>query len=305
MPLQSLPYLLLLGFFFGTTLVVSRFSVGQFEATTYIWLRLALASLGHTAIFAISRRRSWPRDLVLWRRAALLGIFGPAVTMTALIVSLQFQSSGVTAILLTTGPAITAILAHFTLPDEKLNLRKIMGISLALGGAVFLAIRGESGLPEVTRGNPFGYILVLGALVVVGVAAIYTRKKLQPYDALDVASIRMIAASAVLTPFSLLTVGFDLSRVDTGGYLAVVWAGIFGTFGAFLLSFYIIQRFGATPSALVGYIIPIVASIGGVLLLDETITSSMLGSMALILVGITLLNERAPVAVKKVELKHL
>jgi drug/metabolite transporter (DMT)-like permease len=293
MPIQALPYLLLLGFFFGTTLIASRFSVGQFEATTYIWLRLALASLGHAAIFAFSRRLSWPRDPVLWRRAALLGIFDPAVSTTALVVSLQFQSSGVTAILLTTGPAITAILAHFTLSDEKLDLRKILGISLALGGAVFLAVRGESGLPEVTRGNPLGYILVLGALVIVGVAAIYTRKMLRAYDALDVASIRMVTASAVLIPFSLLTVGFDLSRVDANGYLALVWAGVFGTFGAFLLSFYIVQRFGATPSALVGYIIPIIASIGGVFILGETITPGMLAGMALILGGITLLNERA------------
>ena len=37
----------------------------------------------------------------------------------------------------------------------------------------------------------------------------------------------------------------------------------------------------------------------------ETITSGMLTGMALILGGITLLNERAPASAQKIELKHL
>ncbi len=304
MPFQSLPYLLLLGFFFGSSMVASRFNVGQFEPTTYIWLRLALASLGHVAIYAFYRRRSWPRDPVLWRRAALLGIFDPVVSMTAIITALQFQSAGVTSILLTTNPAITATLAHFTLPDEKLNFRKIMGISIALGGALFLAILGENGLPEVTRGNPLGYILLLGAMLIIGIAAIYSRKVLRSYDALDVASIRMVAATTFLTPISLLTVGFTLSQVNANGYLALAWAALFGTFGGLLLSFFIVQRFGATPSALVSYIIPIVASIGGVLVLDETITPGMIVGMVLILGGITLLNERKPAAINNLNFDH-
>ena len=292
MLIQALPYLLIQGFFFGSTLIASRFSLGQFEATTYIWLRMALATLGHTAIYAFSKRRSWPRDPVLWRRAALLGILAPAIPMTAIVSSLNFQSSGVTSMLLTTGPAITVLLAHFTLPDERLTWRKSFGVTLALGGALLMAVLGESGLPDVSRASPVGYILVLGAMLFGGIATIYSRTALQSYDAIDVGSIRMLSATAILTPLSLLTVGFDLSLVNSNGYLALVWAALTGTFGGLLLAFYIVQRFGATISTLVTYIIPIVTSIGGVLILDETITPGMLAGMALILAGITQLNER-------------
>ena len=104
----------------------------------------------------------------------------------------------------------------------------------------------------------------------------------------------MLAATVIVTPLSLLTVGFDLSQVTAPGYLALFWAALTGTFGGLLMAFYIVQRFGATISTLVTYIIPIVASIGGVLLLDETITPGMLAGMALILAGITQLNERVP-----------
>ncbi len=294
MLIQALPYLLLQGFLFGSTLIASRFAVGQFESTTYIWLRMALATLGHVAIYAFSARRSWPRDPVLWRRAALLGIMAPAIPMTAIVTSLNYQSSGVTSMLLTTGPAFTVLMAHFALPDERLTWRKTLGVTLALGGALLMAVLGESGLPDVSRASPVGYILVLGAMLFSGIATIYSRTALQPYDAIDVASIRMLAATLIITPLSLLTVGFDLSRVTTPGYLALLWAALTGTFGGLLMAFYIVQRFGATTSTLVTYIIPIVASIGGVLLLDETITPGMLAGMALILAGITQLNERVP-----------
>ncbi len=89
---QAFPYIILLGFLFGSTLVVSRFSVGQFQPSTYISLRLLLASLGHVTIYLVSRQRKWPVGRRLWSHAAVLGIFGTAIPMNAIVVSLQFQS---------------------------------------------------------------------------------------------------------------------------------------------------------------------------------------------------------------------
>jgi drug/metabolite transporter (DMT)-like permease len=63
-----------------------------------------------------------------------------------------------------------------------------------------------------------------------------------------------------------------------------------------MLAFYNIQRFGATSSAITAYIIPIVATVGGVLLLDETITTTMLLGMAVIIAGIGLLNRGIRIA---------
>jgi drug/metabolite transporter (DMT)-like permease len=183
-------------------------------------------------------------------------------------------------------------MAHFTLEDEQLTVRKSIGVALALSGALLLAILGESGLPDVQRASPLGYGLVIGAMVFASAGTIYARKYLQPYDAFDVASVRMFAAALAIMPLSLLFVGFNLGMVNTNGFLALGWASVVGTFAGQLLAFYIIQRFGATPSALTAYVIPIIASIGGALVLGESITPGMLAAMALIILGISLLNER-------------
>ncbi len=213
--------------------------------------------------------------------------------MTAIVSSLQFQSSGITAVLITTSPAITVLMAHFLLPDEPLTRQKGLGVGVAMAGAVLLAILGETGLPDVSKAAPAGYILVLAAMLFGSGAAIYARKYMRSFDTVDVNSVRMVSAAAVVLPVSLLLVGFDLSSVDTLGYMALIYASLVGTFAGLMLAFSNIQRFGATASAMSAYIIPIVATIGGVLLLNETITVGMLAGMALILGGVALVN-RSP-----------
>ena len=99
---------------------------------------------------------------------------------------------------------------------------------------------------------------------------------------------------AIVLPISLFIVGIDLSQVTLSGYLALGWASIVGTLIGMFLEFYIIKRFSATTTAMTAYIIPIVAGIGGVLLLNETFTRGMLAGMALIIIGIATLHRAAP-----------
>ena len=289
--IRALPYVLLLGLFFGSSLVVSRFNVGQFAPAAYIGIRMVIASLMSLGVYALVTGRRVPRDRELWKRAGLLGIFGTAVPMTCVVTSLQYQSSGVASLLLTTGPAMTVVLAHWILPDELLNKRKIFGVSLALGGALLLALSGENGLPDVARADPKGYLLVVLGMVSSSIMIIYARKYLRDYDAFDVGSVRLFSTAIAMIPFTLLTVGFDLSAVDAAGIVGLLYAAVVGTFIGFMLSFYTIKRFGATPAVMTTYVIPIVAGVGGVLLLDEEITGTMVVGMIVIASGIALIQE--------------
>ena len=297
MNIRALPYVIVLGCFFGSSLVVSRFNVGQFEPTTYIGMRMLLASLMSLLVYALVTGRRVPRDLSLWWRAGLLGVFGTALPMTAVVSSLQYHSSGVASLLLATGPALTVMLAHFTLPDELLNRRKAFGVTLALGGALLLALSGEDGLPNVSPSDSTGYALVGIGIVSSSIMVIYARRKLSGYDAFDVGSVRLFVTAMVMMPLSLLLVGFDMSAVDAAGIAGLLYAAVVGTFLGFMLSFYSIKRFGATPTVMTTYVIPVVAGVGGVLLLDEEITSTMLLGMVVIVGGIALLQEfRGPTA---------
>lgn len=290
---QALPFILLQGFLWGTSLLASRYGVGQFHPTVFAGLRQLLASVAYLLVYLISGgRRRLPRDAHLWRYAALLGVIGTAVPMTCIISSMQYQSATVTAILLTAGPVITIVMAHFTLSDETLNRRKGLGAVIALGGALLLAARGESGLAEVGRANPLGYALVGLAMLFAGAASVYARRFMREMDTLDVASVRMFSAATLVMPLAALSAGIDLQAVDVQGYLVLAYSSVIGTFVAMGLSFYIVQRFGATAQATALYVTPVVTGLGGVLFLDEQITAGMAAGMALVAVGLALIRQK-------------
>ncbi len=272
-------------------MVVSRFSVSQFEPATYIGIRMIISSMLAMLVYAALTGRRLPRDRELWKRASVLGVFGTAVPMTCVITALQYQSTGITSLMLSAAPALTILIAHLVLPDELLNRRKVIGVGLALAGALMLALSGEDGLPDVSASAPTGYLLTGIAVVFSAVTVVYARRYLRGYDAYDVGSIRIFSTALAVAPYSLLTVGFDVSAVDGAGVLALLYSALVGTFLGLLLSFYNVKRFGATPAVMATYIIPIVAGVGGVLFLGEVITPTMVFGMAVIVSGIALLQE--------------
>ncbi len=284
------PNILLLGTLFGTTLVASRFIVGQTAPLTYVGLRFGVAALGFVMIYLLpNSRRKWPRDRILWQRGVILGIFGTALPMVSFVSSLQYISSGITSVLMTTSPAITAILAHFLLPDEKLTLKKGAGVLLALIGALLLTLRGESGIAGLARANPLGYILAFSGILSANAMSIYIRKKMRDFSTFDIATVRMITAMIIVLPLAWWNSGLQVPQVNNIGWLVILYAAIVGTFFAMMLDFSNIKRFGATTSSMVTFVIPVVAVICGALLLGEQTTSGMLVGMVMILAGIWLI----------------
>ncbi len=296
---KSIPFILLLGLLFGATLVVSRFSVDQFAPLTYIGFRFGLASLAYVVLYSFRiGGRTWPRGKSLWARSLLIGVIGSAIPMAGIVSSLQYLSSGLSSILLTVNPALTVLFAHFFLADERLTRRKGLGVLIALVGAILLVVMGETGLPDVDAANPLGYIFLLTGMLAGSIATIYVRKYMSADDPLDTTGIRMFTAALVLLPIAYFTDGLDVSQVNQQGVLALFFAAIFGTFFAFLLSFYNIQQFGATAAVMTSYVIPVVAGLIGLIFLNEQITTGMAVGMAFILLGMWLLNRNPPQAIQ-------
>lgn len=205
--------------------------------------------------------------------------------------ALQYQSAGLVSLLVTTGPAIMVTVAHFTLPDARLKRTTIIGVIVALGGALLIVSRGESGLPDVTRANPIGYIMIFGALLSDTANAIFVRKKMQGTNSFDVTSIRLLTAALLILPLAVWNNPPDFTVITRTGWAALLFTAIISTALAQWLAFYIIRTFGTTSAAMVGYIVPIVAIIAGVLILGETITVGMVVGMVLIVSGILIVNQ--------------
>jgi drug/metabolite transporter (DMT)-like permease len=74
--------------------------------------------------------------------------------------------------------------------------------------------------------------------------------------------------------------------------LAVFWLGLFGSGLAYLSYFRILQRWGATRTSLVAYLLPVWGIALGAIVLSEPIAPTMILGTVLIIGGIALVNSR-------------
>ena len=288
---KAFPYISLLALFWGTNIVASRYGVGEFDPFFFIMLRLVIASISFAAVLLIAQRKL-PQDPVLIRRAMLSGFLGVAIPMPTFILALQYMSSGVASIYVTSAPVMMVVAAHFFLPDEKLTRNKILGVVLALSGSIFLAIRGESGLAEIGRANPLGVIFILGGLVSETINTMYVRRKMSGMDPMQVTAIRLATAAVIVTIVTFILGDFSVAQVTATGIFSLAYAALIGALGGQFMAFTIQRRFGATAFSLTSYLIPLVATIFGVLLLGEIVTWGMGVGVLLIVGGLALINRQ-------------
>lgn len=289
---KASPYVLALGLAWGLNLVFSRFGISEFNPYVFIGLRLLIATAIFAGIYAVSPTRHWSRNPKLWRDATIVGIFGTALPFAGFVGALQFQSAGLTALLVTTAPAIMVTVAHFLLDDARLTRATVVGVLTALGGAILIIALGESGLPDVSAANPIGYAMVYGALLLDAFVAVYIRKYMQGADAFDVTSSRLTVAALVIAPLAIWLHPPVLTQITLRGWGALLFTATVSTVVAQLLAFYITRTFGTTTIAMVSYVVPLVAILFGVLLLGETVTMGMGVGMVLIVLGVLIVNKR-------------
>lgn len=288
---KAFPYILILGFFWGSNLVASRFGVGQFHPLLFISIRLLAATACFVLIILIAGQPI-TTDRKVWGYSMISGVLGIAIPMSFFFFALQFMSSGMASIFVTAAPALVAIAAHLFLPDEPLTRLKGLGVTLALGGSVFLALQGETGLASGGQLTFFGpTIILIGMLSDTG-NVILVRKRMQGMDPFSVTAIRLLTGAIVTTLAVTLFVGFDFSQVTAAGWFTLAYATLLGAVAGQFLAFYITKQFGATAFSLTAFVIPVVATIMGVLFLDELITSGMLIGVILIGSGIYFINRK-------------
>lgn len=289
---KALPYVGLLSLFWGTNIVASRYGIDEFDPYAFIALRLGIATIFFLLIFLLQRRRL-PTDPALITHAAFSGVIGVAIPMTLFILSLQYQSAGMTSIFVTTSPAVMAVAAHLFLPDEKLSGAKAAGVLLALAGSVFLVLRGETGLAGVGQASIIGFVLIMIGLCADVGNAIFVRRRMRSMDPAAVTGVRLLTGTLVTTLVALLVGDFSVAAVSPAGYFTLFYAALVGALGGQFLAFAITRRFGATAFSLTAYLIPVVATTFGVLLLGEIVTWGMAVGVVCIGGGIYLINHPA------------
>ena len=226
-----------------------------------------------------------------WYWFAAIGIINLVIPFFLIAYGIQKVQSNLAAILMASTPLTAAILAHFFISNEKINLIKSIGILVGFSGIVFLF----SDKILINENNFFSAFLILFGSCFYVVGGLLTLKISNKKNENVTASI-LIWATLVLFPICIfIEQPWNLTpRLDST--ISLIYLGVFSTGIAWLLRFYILKNNGLVFQAQVAYLIPIFGVILGFLFLKEGITPKVILSLMAVILGIYLVKRSSKLA---------
>jgi drug/metabolite transporter (DMT)-like permease len=185
-------------------------------------------------------------------------------------------------------PLFTAIVAAGAV--RRLPTR-LQATGLVVGFAGVVAIS----LPSVGSGSTaLGVGLVLLAAFLYGFAFNIAAPLQRRYGSLPVILRAQAVAIVLMLPFAIA--GATQSSFGWGSLLAVMALGSLGTALAFFWFTTLIGRVGSTRASVAIYLVPLVAIVLGVVLLDESVHAAALLGTVLVLTGAWIVTRPRPEA---------
>jgi drug/metabolite transporter (DMT)-like permease len=193
-------------------------------------------------------------------------------------------SSGLTAVLFSTMPLMTALLSRFWMRSETLNAPKIGGILVGVAGtAVLFWPRERLGMMQA-----LGMLIALTGCLCAAINLVTMKKYGRQSDAFVLNFLGMGLGAAGLLVMSLALESWTTVVWTRSNVLAILYLSLFGSVIAFSAYYYLIKQMAATLVSLSTLIIPIVALALGRIFLHETVAPAAVLGMATILAGVTI-----------------
>ena len=253
------------------TLVAGRMLIGWLAVSLLLW----------------RQGTGLPRRREEWGHLLFLGVLNTALPIYLISWGEQTIDSGVAAILNSTVPIWTILMAHGLLHDEKLRPGRIAGVATGFAGVLVLV-----GWPLQIAGNAMvaGQLAVVAAAFCYALGAVYTRQFLSKVPILRITWVTLLSAAAVSGSLALIVERPSLGSLHPASLMSMAWLGLVGTALAYQLYYRLLGWWGAARATSVTYMLPVVGLLLGVIFLSETVTLQILAGAALIGGGVLQTN---------------
>lgn len=244
-----------------------------FEYTTPLHLsgmRFMLAGL-LLVPFLIYQKVDWKANLREWRYMLLFGFLQTFIQYGLFFMGLNRVAGAVSAIIIGGGPLFVAIMAHFTIKDDRMNLRKAIAITLGLTGIVFISLtKGVTG----QTGSSFyiGIALLIISNIVGASTNIIVAKNKGRVSPVMLTAFANFTGGVILYIVSYFTESWHIKDYDAEFYFALFWLALIPAAG-FSIWYSLLQKPGVKVSELNiwKFVIPVTGAIlSWILLPDET-----------------------------------
>jgi drug/metabolite transporter (DMT)-like permease len=271
---------------FASSVVLNKLLTGELPPLTLAAARVLLALPVCLAALWLTHSRL-PRAGGDRRTVFLVSLGVIVVPYCALAIGQQTVAGGLSGILYSTMPLFTLLAAHLMLPDERLGLRKLVGIGLGIAGVI--AVLGPSLLGGFGQHALGEFITLLGPLAY-AIATVLMRRS-RHLDPVGLTAGLFVSAAAVLTPVALIVERPWQLAVEADILTGLVALAVLGTIVPAALNYLLLQRVGATRASISMFLMPFFAIAFGALFLDERLGIAAFVGLALILAGSRLITQ--------------
>ncbi len=278
------PMLLLLAAVWGASYLFIKVAVEEIEPAPMMAVRTLLAAA--VLVAYLLWRLGWAdtqADLrAAWRHCAVLGVLNAALPFWLIAWGEQHIDSGLAAVVQASVPIFNAMIALRVLPHERLSGTRALGLAVGiLGVAVVTGVHPGSGWWAIA-----GALAVVVSSLSYASAGVYGQLAVSGTAGPVLAAGSMLVGGLILLPFA----AFQLPQTVPGweALSSLLALTLLGTALAQLVLFRMLALHGSARLSLVTYLLPGFALVYGAAILDEEITVTMLGGLALILAGVAL-----------------
>ncbi len=278
--------------------------LGSIWSSSFLWIKIAVQEVGPMTLVAYRvlfgllaagaavfiQGAAWPRDRATWGSYILLGLTSVAIPFFLISWGEQSIDSAVASILNATVPLFTIVIAHLFLHDDRMTLRKVLGLAVGFVGVIVLLSQDIG----ASRSSVLGQLAVVIASMFYAASSVYARKTTQHVPGLVRGAAPLVSATLVMwiaAPTLESPLRLPIAPLT---WVALLWLGILGSGLALILNYYLIHEIGPTRAMMVTYVFPLGGVLLGVIFLHEHLSWQLGLGAALIVSSIVVVNWRPP-----------
>ena len=280
----------LLALFWGGSFVAIEVGLDYYPPVLYAAYRFDVGALALLSYVLFTETAPFPRTRGDLAAIGFSGGLSVAANNSLLFVGQQYTTSGIASITYSLVPIATAAVAAAWIGGADLDARGAVGVVMAFLGVGLVA--------QPDPANLGGGVAVGVGLIAVGVIAVAV-------GSVGLRTVETTFSSVALTGWAMgfgalaihaLSLGLGeeqrLPAAAPRALAALAFLGLLSSAVAYTIYFTLLDRLGPFEINLVSYVVPIVATVAGVLLLDESVTAFTLTGFAVIVLGFALLKRR-------------
>ncbi len=275
---------LILAAIWGSSFLFMHVAAMELGALPTAAIRVAIASLFLLPLMLAKGNGELLRQH--WKPVLFVGVLNSGVPFALYAFAVMHITTGLSSILNATVPLFGAVVAWVWLGDKP-SLSRTVGLAIGFGGVVLLAGGQASFKPNDSGIAPAWALLAcLVATTCYAFAASFTKKHIPSLPPLVTATGSQIGATLALA-LPALWFGPD-EWPSASAWWSLIVVGVLCTGVAYILYFKLIENAGPARALTVTFLVPVFAIAYGVVFLNENVTSWMLLSGAVILLGTSL-----------------